>query len=731
MNNYANWLTIYDKTLTMPANTPQKRIYRFGEFLLYENDRRLMRDGERVQLTPRSLHLLLVLVENAGRIVSKESLINEIWEEAFVEEGNLNQTVSRLRKVLGETANENRFIETVPRVGYRFFADVEVSSEEEIAAPSTREEPTSVTAVNEPAPLQVRRLSRGWLIAVATLIVVASIVLSGWFWLTPEAAQPVRGKQKGIPIRLTDSLQNESRAMWTPDGRARFGRSSGKETSAYIMNADGSDQRLDTSVSELRAGLWSPDDSKVIFYKVGDAGNTLYLANSDGSNEIKLPFKAGNMAWSPDNGKILYQFGNPDSDLFIYTLESGNIDTVVSTPTFDADPSFSPDGRKIAYVSSRDGNPEIYVQNIDGSDLQRLTNHPAHDGFPTFSPDGTQILFNSNREDENFDVYLMNADGSNVRRLTNWKSDEEAYPGCWSPDGTEILFSSDHSRKINIYKMSVEPIDLKEVLAVDNEQLQFPSYSHDGSKLLYQTENDEKVAKLSVLDLKTKTTTTVVRSEQGGMFPRFSPNGNEIIYQDKIDGNAEICIISADGSGSFTNLTNNPARDTAPVFSPDGSKIVFTSNREGNYDLFQLYMMNADGSNQHRIYYSGAASNYPSWSPDGQKIVFSNDKEDGRTGNFEIFLIEPETISAEIRLTFRRRYDTYPVFSPDGSRIAFTSAADGNSEIYIMNADGSRLVRLTRDAAEDIQPSWSPDGKRIIFSSNRSGRFAIYELAAD
>src|SRR5262245_16851243 len=117
----------------MPANTPQKRIYRFGEFTLYENDRRLMRNGERVQLTPRSLHLLLVLVENAGRIVGKESLINEIWQEAFVEEGNLNQTVSRLRKVLGESANENRFIETVPRVGYRFFADVEVLSEGDIA----------------------------------------------------------------------------------------------------------------------------------------------------------------------------------------------------------------------------------------------------------------------------------------------------------------------------------------------------------------------------------------------------------------------------------------------------------------------------------------------------------------------------------------------------------------------------------------------------------------------
>ena len=141
--------------------------------------------------------------------------------------------------------------------------------------------------------------------------------------------------------------------------------------------------------------------------------------------------------------------------------------------------------------------------------------------------------------------------------------------------------------------------------------------------------------------------------------------------------------------------------------------------------------MNVDGSNQHRIYYSYAISSDPSWSPDGRQVVFTNDKEDGRTGNFEIFSIEPETTGAEKRLTFRRRSDVNPVFSPDGLRIAFVSNGDGNSEIYLINADGSGLLRLTRDPAEDVQPNWSADGKRIIFSSNRNGKFAIYEMTVN
>jgi len=147
--------------------------------------------------------------------------------------------------------------------------------------------------------------------------------------------------------------------------------------------------------------------------------------------------------------------------------------------------------------------------------------------------------------------------------------------------------------------------------------------------------------------------------------------------------------------------------------------------------LMQVYVMNVDGTNQHRIYYSNAMSQRPTWSPDGRQIVFANDKEEGRSGNFEIFAIEPETTQPEKRLTFRRRYDVAPVFSPDGVRLAFVSNLDGNWEIYVMRSDGSSLIRLTRDAADDTDPSWSPDGKRIIFSSNRSGRFAIYEMNVD
>jgi TolB protein len=73
-------------------------------------------------------------------------------------------------------------------------------------------------------------------------------------------------------------------------------------------------------------------------------------------------------------------------------------------------------------------------------------------------------------------------------------------------------------------------------------------------------------------------------------------------------------------------------------------------------------------------------------------------------------------------------HESFPAFSPDGKRIAFVSIANGNAEIYLMNADGTGLFRLTRSRMEEIAPQFTPNGKRLIFAANRSGKFAIYEI---
>ena len=699
------------------------------------DDRLLLRGDERIPMSPRIFELLLALVENAGRLVTKETLMNRIWEDSFVEEGNLNQTVSRLRKILGERASDKRFIETVPRVGYRFIADVELVTAEPrqlaIAAAVGQDRIVEQT-IDRPVERFAARPAhrRRWFFALPLVLVAAGAVALTWYLLPSPPAASGSTIPKQAPIRLTINPTREDVPSFTRNGEIRFLRWEGDQPRPYIMAGDGSNQRPETSVPNLKTGSWSPDGKRVVFSKIGDDKGTLYMANADGTDEVRLPFPAGNLQWSGDGSKIVYQYVGTTSDIYLYSVTTGESTELVVSPAFDSDPAFSPDGERVVFISDRDGNPEIYIQHLDGSNLTRLTNHPAHDEFPTFSPDGTQVVFNSDREDENFDIYIINTDGGGLRRLTNWRSTEEIRPGCWSADGTQLTLLSNRDGKPNVYRMDVEPFSPKPVLSVNDANLTSPSYSPDGKKLLYVSEAADKTAKVRVRDLDTQKDEVVTQLEDADAHPKFSPDGSRILFQSRINGNAEICVSNLDGSGMI-NLTNNPARDVQPAWSPDGSKIVFVSNRDGNYGVFAIYTMNADGSNAHRIYYTHSISHFPAWSPDGGVIVFTNDKEDGRTGNFEIFAIEPETVERERRLTIRPRADTHPAFSPDGKRIAFVSYSDGNYEIYVMHADGSGLLRITRDPAQDLSPAWSTDGNRLVFSSDRTGSFGLYEIALD
>src|SRR5215208_1100074 len=126
-----------------------KRLYEFGPFLLDPAERVLMREGQPVPLTPKAFDLLVVLVENGGHLLGKKDLMEAVWPDSFVEEGNLTFTVSSLRKALGEDRKEPQYIETVPRSGYRFVADVRVLEADAGAEGSGRDahaEPGFLTA---------------------------------------------------------------------------------------------------------------------------------------------------------------------------------------------------------------------------------------------------------------------------------------------------------------------------------------------------------------------------------------------------------------------------------------------------------------------------------------------------------------------------------------------------------------------------------------------------------
>ena len=196
-----------------------------------------------------------------------------------------------------------------------------------------------------------------------------------------------------------------------------------------------------------------------------------------------------------------------------------------------------------------------------------------------------------------------------------------------------------------------------------------------------------------------------------------------IAYASDQDGDFDIWVMNADGSDQ-RKLTDNEALDQSPAWSPDGRQIAFISDRDGTDEV---YVMDADGGNVRRLTQtSDASESFPAWSPDGKQISFDSN----RGGEWDVYVMAHD--GAEPRpLTDSPGDDWISSWSADGSQIVFESKRDGNYEIYVMDSDGSNPRRLTVNQIHDGFPSWSPDGTQIAFMSQRDGNYEIYTMNAD
>lgn len=210
--------------------------------------------------------------------------------------------------------------------------------------------------------------------------------------------------------------------------------------------------------------------------------------------------------------------------------------------------------------------------------------------------------------------------------------------------------------------------------------------------------------------------------------PDVSPDGRQILFTSNQTGNGRNDIFLRDRFGVVHNLTNHPATDEWARWSPDGTQIVFGSDRDG---VFQIYVMNADGSDVRRLTNPPKLARYPSWSPDGTQIIF-------RSG-IDVGIIAADGSGPAIALTqeIAPSFAQMPAISPDGKSVAFMSFREGYCSVFHMTIDGSDEVNLTpknpADAASSWcsrTPSWSTDGETIFFMSQRPSTGGVNQVFA-
>jgi Tol biopolymer transport system component len=289
----------------------------------------------------------------------------------------------------------------------------------------------------------------------------------------------------------------------------------------------------------------------------------------------------------PATDTLLFYSGRTGrSQLYTIAANGGSLSRVLVGESDDTDPVWSPDGSRIAFVSSRGDQPRsIYTIDAEGpeSSLQRVTDPGSSQIYPAWSPDGLRILFTS-YEYENADLGRINVDGNpdSQVELTDVKYVEEEgdedldganWGGCWSPDGLRMAFTSNRDANWNIYTASTE------------------------------RRTDPR------------THVQITDHPAGDWDPAYSPDGEWIAFVSDRDGNSDIFIIASDGDpATLRRITTSPHRDADPAWSPDGEWIAYTSY-PGGRGAIHVVAANGDPSTRQLIVTDSSGSWGPQWRP--------------------------------------------------------------------------------------------------------------------
>lgn len=370
-------------------------------------------------------------------------------------------------------------------------------------------------------------------------------------------------------------------------------------------------------------------------------------------------------------------------------------------------------------------------------------NDPDSDDDALFDGDEVRVGANPLNKDSDADLLL---DGDEVRIGTNpldpdsdrdGLADGVEYPTCTKPtnpdtDADGILDGKDldpcDSRNPAMTATAaailptVTPTQPQQVTATTQPTV--PAASFHGTMAFSSNRDTPNYQIYTATGPSAQGITRMTVSSGTDTYARWSPDGSRIAFTSNRDGNYEIYVMNANGS-NVLNLSNHPATDQFPAWSPDGQSLVFMSDRDGNQEI---YSMKQDGSQQTRLTNDPGSDTLPFWGNLGgfitptPGILFTSN----RSGNSDIFRMNIDG-SNTVNLTLNPGTDYASVLALDG-KIAFTSERDGNPEIYIMNSDGSGQANLTNNTASDGYPSFAPDGAWLAFNSNRSGNVEVWVM---
>lgn len=723
--------------------------YTFGEFELEAENLLLLKNSEVVPLAPKACEILLTLIEADGKLISKREILDKVWANSFVEETNLTHHISALRRALGEDKNGRRFIETIPRRGYRFIAPV--SQKRSDAPPPNELVITERVRIHAVEAVQIEtddfvrdKSSVDAPIDDPTRTKVLSVSKNGHQTRRSPRTVPIF---IGVGLLLTVALFFGWRMFWIPK-------------KAAVLPAV---KRL-TPDADVRTAAISPDGTSIAFITVENERYSMWRKSVvTGEMTQLLPAsmpangRAISLHFSPDGQWIYYQASNPEvNKISIFRIPAAGGTAQVVAIDVVTDFAISPDGKRIVFARSN-GNVIVF-NSEDGEDRVVAESSSAGEQFSpaqslmaAWSPDGKRIVIPGKKSApggvENLLVEI-NVE-TKARSLVPLPKDFEARQVQWLPDGTALLVTriTNPALPTQIWRISY-PDGAVELISPPEMSVGQLRLSADGKSLVaLQRIGNYNIWLAPTDDMTQRRQISVGAAARHGIDGlAYLPDGN-ILYTSTQSGNLDLWTMDESGDNRRQLTVNAGTYNGMPAVTRDKRYIVFFSNRSGSK---QVWRMDPDGRNPVQLTQKGEHTAFQ-LAPDNWIYLIERLPEQKKLQVYKVSVENGERAEVDNNL-----FSTFPYFSPDRKwAIGYPENAPNkydlidtttNKPVRQLESDidklswwydskslahpdklRKKLIRMPIDGSQpylfaDFSPNaifnydFSPDGKKMVFA---------------
>lgn len=657
----------------------------FDNFEIDTLKRCLLRGGSLVPLDPKAFDLLVALVNRRGDTVSKRELLDEVWTNQFVEEKNLTVHVTAIRRALGDTDKERRFIITVPGNGYKFVAELCNGAGTANGTPHIHVSPTPGNGSRPISRPFFANKARGVVLGVAALVLLFAAVGLIYFR---------RGLSR-TGVLAAPISQNLSFKRLTTDGK-------------------------------ISGAAMGPDGKLFAYSHLDGEDQSLWLGHINGGEPIMIrppaPVVYTNLVFSPDANNLYYSLVD----------ERTNNGSVYRIPVFGGLPekiadlnssiAFSPDGRQFAYVkNNRGANPsELAISDADGRNEKVVAVSPEGMKFTargiSWAPDGSKIaaVVSYSEGGSAFDLVTVEIGSGRLQPLTknhwsrlasvSWLSDE---------NGLIIAAQKEDSTRNWLWQVSYPDGEVRRLISDLNVYGSNITHGSDqNSLLIIQTQLQSNVWVAPVEDLaRSQQITFSSFGRMDGWYGLKWITKDKLAYTAEGEENNTIWTMNP-GGGEQKQLIPSDGNNIYPSYTADDRYVVFQSNRSGNIAIWRAA---SDGTDLVRLTDNDVAAQ-PDVSSDGRWVVYITSLE----SSGELWRT---TISGDDPVKLAD-HASWPRVSPDSRFVASEYIVDGQSKLAVFPIDGGAPVQLfnvPRLANLRYGVRWTADGKTLTYRDWANG----------